>query len=214
MASKQIRVLLFDTETTGLPRRRNVSALDTPDVWPDLVSISWIVHTNGVNAGVNTGSTESPTRHTYIVRPEGWVIPDDSIRIHGITNERAQAEGRPLAEVLGLFRKDYVRSQHIIAHNMEFDKNVILHAFKWRLREDPVAFWDSTKEFCSMLQSKGELKIPGRWPKPHDPYKNPGLDELFRDTFSGREPPTGAHSADRDVDVLYQIIQKRWRICS
>lgn len=205
MAPKQIRVLLFDTETTGLPRRRNVCALDSPDVWPDLVSISWIVHTNG--------GSESAVRHTFIIRPEGWTIPEDSIRIHGITNERAQAEGRPLAEVLGLFRKDYTRSQHIIAHNMEFDKNVILHAFKWRLREDPVVFWDSTKEFCSMLQAKGELKIPGRWPKPQDPYKNPGLDELFRDSFPGSEPPSGAHSADRDVDVLYQIIQKRWRIC-
>ena len=205
MATNQIPVLLFDTETTGLPRRRNVSALDSPDVWPDLVSISWIVHTNGVNA---------PERHTYIIRPDGWTIPEESIRIHGITNERARAEGHPLAEVLSYFRRDLVTSQHVIAHNMEFDKNVILHAFKWRLGEDPLAFWDSTKEFCSMLQSKGELKIPGRWPKPHDPYKNPGLDELFRATFGGREPPSGAHSADRDVDVLYQIILGRWRICS
>ena len=206
MASKQVQILLFDTETTGLPRRRNVSALESADIWPDMVSISWIVHTNN--------SSQSVQRHTYVIRPDGWTIPDESIRIHGITNERARAEGRPLAEVMALFRNDVIGASHIIAHNMEFDKNVIHHAFKWRLGEDPVAFWDSTKEFCSMLQSKGELKIPGRWPKPHDPYKNPGLDELFRATFGGREPPSGAHSADRDVDVLYQIIQGRWRICA
>jgi hypothetical protein len=205
-ASKQFQILLFDTETTGLPRRRNVSALESPDIWPDMVSISWIVHTNDSRRAVQ--------RHTYIIRPDGWTIPEDSIRIHGITNERARAEGRPLAEVMALFRNDVIGASHIIAHNMEFDKNVIHHAFKWRLGENPLAFWDSRKEFCSMLQSKEELKIPGRWPKPHDPYKNPGLDELYRDTFPGSEPPSGAHSADRDVDVLYQIVQRRWRICS
>jgi DNA polymerase-3 subunit alpha len=185
---------------------RNVSALSRPDVWPDIVSISWLVHT------IRPRGDPVVKRATYIIRPDGWEIPADSIRIHGITRERAMAEGRPLADVLAEFKRDLVVAQHVIAHNLEFDMNVILHAFKWRLGEDPVEFWDSRKEFCSMLQSKGELKIPGRWPKPHDPYKNPGLDELYRDTFPGRDPPDGAHSADRDVEVLYQIVQKRWSI--
>jgi DNA polymerase III epsilon subunit-like protein len=200
----QQSILFFDTETTGLPRARNISALQCADIWPDIVSISWIVHT--------IHSRTPPTKHTYIIKPDGWHIPADSIRIHGITNELAQTNGRPLAEVMAKFKDAVHSARHIIAHNMEFDKNVIHHAFKWRLGTDPLLFWDSRKEFCSMLQSKNELKIPGRYPKPSDPYKNPGLDELYRVTFKGKEPPSGAHSADRDVEVLYQIVANRWRI--
>jgi DNA polymerase III epsilon subunit-like protein len=198
-------IVFFDTETTGLPRARNISALQRSDIWPDMVSISWIIHT------ISPSPTQ-PSKHTYIIKPEGWQIPEDSIRIHGITNEYAHTHGTSLREVMTKFINIIQEAHHIIAHNMEFDKNVIHHACKWRLGIDPTRFWDTRKEFCSMVQSKGELKIPGKYPKPSDPYKNPGLDELYRATFIGKEPPSGAHSADRDVEVLYQIVANRWRI--
>ena len=196
-----MRTLFFDTETTGLPKQRNVSALQSPHIWPDLVSISWIL-CNGSNI---------IKKDTYIIKPAGWVIPDESIRIHGITNKQANEDGMDLATVLGHFKKDVLSADRIFAHNMEFDRNVIIHAYKWRLEKDPMEFWSYEKEACSMLNSKGELKLPSRFPKPSDPYKNPGLDELYRHTFQ-EEAPKGAHSADRDVDVLYRIVVKRWPI--
>ena len=38
-------LLFIDTETTGLPKKRQ-SALLEPNIWPDLVSIAWILTTN------------------------------------------------------------------------------------------------------------------------------------------------------------------------
>lgn len=194
-----MRTLLFDTETTGLPTQRNVSAAQSPHVWPDLVSISWIL-------------CDGPTvlkRETYYIKPEGWIIPEDSIKIHGITNAYATTHGYILKHVMETFKEDLLTAERVIAHNMEFDKNVVIHAWKWRLNQNPNLLWDPTKERRSMLASKNELKLPSKYPKPGDLYKNPRLDELYTNTMKKPSPPQ-AHSSSRDVEVLYEIVHTRW----
>jgi DNA polymerase III epsilon subunit-like protein len=191
--------LFFDTETTGLPVNKKMGALECKGNWPDLVSISWSVYDEDVCV----------KRVTHIVRPDLWTIPEESIAIHKITMERAQAEGVPLAEVLEEFHADLVKCSRVVAHNMEFDKNIIFNAFAWRLGKDPRKFWLEEAEFCSLEKSKNELKLPARYPKPWDMYKMPRLDELYEATF--KEPaPAGAHRADRDVEVLEKIVWARW----
>lgn len=194
-----MRILLFDTETTGLPTKRNVPATTSPLVWPDLVSISWILCDN----------QRVMKRETHYIKPNGWVIPEDSIKIHGITNDYARANGQELKAVMEKFKADLLTAHRVIAHNIEFDRNVVIHAFKWRLNQDPASIWDPKKEMCSMAASKNELKLPSKYPKPDDLYKMPRLDELYTDTFK-KPPPPQAHSSDRDVEVLYEIVGARW----
>jgi DNA polymerase III epsilon subunit-like protein len=197
--------LFFDTETTGLPIDQKVEALQVKGNWPDLVSISWSLY-DGFNC---------VKRVSRVIRPQGWEIPEDSVRFHGITTEMAMATGFPLAEVLDEMREDIKRSNRIIAHNMAFDKNVLFNAFAWRLGKDARKFWpvsaDSKgSDFCSLQTGKDELKLPGKYPTSKDPYKMPGLDELYRATFQ-EEPPSGAHNAERDVRVLEKIVLTRWK---
>jgi len=192
--------MFFDTETTGLPTKRNCSALMQEGVWPNIVSISWSVFDDRINTH----------KKSYIIKPMGWRIPEDSVKIHGITNEQAQ-QGVELEKVMDEFIKDIENANTIIAHNMEFDKNVVFNAIKWILKKDPNNFWNPTKEYCTMRMSKNELKIATKrkWDAMNDPYKFPGLDELYQDTF--KEPaPKGAHNAERDVDVLQKIFWKRY----
>ena len=192
--------LFFDTETTGLPKYKHVDALQQEDNWPDLVSISWILYEGA-------GCVKRVSR---IIKPAGWTIPEDSVRFHGITQEMAETTGSPLKDVLDDIREDIVRSNHIVAHNMEFDKNVLFNAFAWRNGKDPRKFWVPSTEFCSLQKAKGELKIPGKYPNSKDPYKMPGLDELYVKTFN--EPaPADAHNAERDVQVLEKIAWARWK---
>ena len=66
----------FDCETTGLPVRRNLTVRDV-DGWPRLVQLAWASY----DAWGRSKSIES-----HIVRPEGFVIPADSTRIHGISH--------------------------------------------------------------------------------------------------------------------------------
>lgn len=193
-----MRVLFFDTETTGLPRKRGISALDDASVWPDLVTISWQIFED----------RELVRKESHIIKPVGFKIPAESVKFHGITTEFAEDHGKPLYDILVSFSEDVKSCNWIVAHNLEFDKNVIFHAFKWRLFKD-VAWWPTSGEFCSLQKSMNEMKLFSKYAKPSDPYKMPGLDELWKDTF-GSLPPPNAHSSDRDVDVLQQIVWRRW----
>ncbi len=191
------RVIIFDTETNGLPLNWKRNGIDEPNNWPDLVSICWKVYDNG--------------RHTYtenhIIRPDGWTINSESTSIHGISHEYAVAVGRPLAEVLEKFKADIKGCTKLVAHNLNFDSNVMQSAYKWRLNEDPSNWWPTGAHFCTMLTATEELKIPNK--HGYASYKWPKLDELYTATFN-EEAPANAHSADRDVEVLAKIYWKRY----
>jgi len=196
--------LFFDTETTGLPIDRRVPALENEINWPQLVSLSWSLWEGG----------ECVKRESHLIRPKGWTIPPSSTLLHGITQELAEANGSSLENALDSIRKDIMRCSKIVAHNMEFDRNVLFHAFAWHLRKDPRKFWPpASAEFCSQTTAKNELKLPFPNGKSsynsNDPYKMPGLDELYRATFNEPAPPS-AHSSDRDVEVLEKIYWARW----
>ena len=73
--------LIFDTETTGLPKNYNAPITDL-DNWPRMVQIAWQLHElDGTLVEVKN----------YIVKPEGYTIPFNSAKIHGITTEKAEA---------------------------------------------------------------------------------------------------------------------------
>ena len=190
-----MNIVFLDTETTGLPRFREISAESMANNWPDIVSLAWSVYTKG---GVLLKSKYS------IIRPDGWTIPADSTKIHGITNEQAYTEGKDLGQVMDEFTMDLQTCDTVVAHNMEFDKNVLFNAYKWRLKTTPS--WP--REICTMLKSEPELKLPRKYPSAYRPYKSPSLTELYKATF-GKEP-TGQHNSQKDVEILCEVYWKRW----
>ena len=199
-------LLFIDTETTGLPLVRGINALDKKGIWPDIVSIAWCI----------TSETGEVCKKVYSLVQPGWKIPAESIKIHGITVEYAMEHGRPLADVLAELRADLATVDTVVAHNMEFDKNVIFNAYKWRLGQEPAWVSEAAgvaagvaagKEICTMAKSQTELKIPNPYPK-YGPYKSPRLSELYMDTF-GTEP-AGQHNSQSDVQALCDIYWRRW----
>jgi len=107
--------LIFDTETTGLPRNYNAPLTDF-DNWPRMVQIAWQLH----DAKGNLLQHDS-----IIIKPEGYSIPLDTIKIHGITNERANEEGKDLRNSLEVFAQAVAQSNYLCGHNIEFDINII-----------------------------------------------------------------------------------------
>lgn len=187
-----MKVLVFDTETTGLPKWRGQDAYKGG--WPDIVSICWVI----------LDYNKEIKRRYYVIKPDRWTIPIESTKIHGITQEYAMGNGVELKTVLKEFKEDMEQSRWIVAHNLEFDTNVMIAAYYWRLRDDPKRFWNKSKEFCSMLQGSKELNIldeQGRqkWPK---------LDDLY-EISCGKKAPADAHNAQRDVNVLIEILKNR-----
>lgn len=112
-----MRILVFDVETTGLPKKRN-APLDDFENWPYIVQLSWVVY------DVLEGGIES-INDSVITLPENVLIPAESTAVHGITNEIMISQGKDLKKELRYFLKDCVNSDLLVAHNIEFDETII-----------------------------------------------------------------------------------------
>lgn len=184
-----MKILLFDTETTGLPSSRKLAA-DGPNIWPHIVSMSWIV--------LDADTNKIEKKVYRIVKPESWTIPEDATRIHGITTEYATKNGVSLKSVMDEFRAE--PRDMMIAHNMEFDHNVIVNAIKWDLKEPIVQ--DSVPRMCTMRTSRNICKIPS-----HYGYKSPKLSELYKFVFNKDPSSTSLHNSLYDTEILVEIVQ-------
>ena len=114
-----MKLLFFDTETTGLPKDWNapVSNLDN---WPRLVQLAWqTFNSNG----------DLIEEHEYIIKPEGFSIPEEASNIHKITNEKAIENGESLKKILSLFKQSIDHAKLLVAHNYKYDYSIML--IKW-----------------------------------------------------------------------------------
>jgi DNA polymerase III epsilon subunit-like protein len=113
-----MKVLVFDTETTGLPEENNVSILDTFR-WPYIVQLSFIYYDSEINDVIEYYDN-------VIKLPDNITIPEDSIRIHGITNEIMREKGINIITALKKFNDILKECDIVIAHNISFDKRIIM----------------------------------------------------------------------------------------
>lgn len=185
-----MKLLIFDTETTGLPKTREGPTYG-PNNWPHLVSISWLILDTETNATLKV--------RNYIIKPQGWEIPEDSTRIHGIDIEMANEAGKDLREVIVEFLDEQYDA--LVAHNLEFDISVVVNAVLWdlKLQFPPIR----GKRFCTMNISRSICKLPGNYGK----YKSPKLKELYFCAFGKYPDENQLHNSLYDVVVLTDVIK-------
>ena len=177
-------ILFFDTETTGKPLFYNAPVTDS-DNWPRLVQLAWIM-TNKEGKVLK--------KKSVIIRPDGFSIPIEAAAIHGITTERAQREGLPLVKVLEEFGTDLSLAEHIVGHNIDFDRNIV-SAEVWRLCWDYNLLMDKPCT-CTMKTSTKYCAIPN--PNTYfGGYKWPSLQELYQKLFN--RSFEDAHDALADI---------------
>jgi DNA polymerase III epsilon subunit-like protein len=178
MAGEQ-RILVFDTETTGLPKLRGRPAEDVEN-WPRVVQLGWAIYDRqGAELEL----------HSAIVRPEGFSIPADAVQVHGITTARAKRDGSALSDVMPPFLKAVRDSDLVVSHNIEFDRNVV-RAEVIRLRlEDPLR---RARTFCTQAGSTEFCAIPSA-----RGFKYPRLAELHAKLFGA--PMAEAHEVAADI---------------
>jgi DNA polymerase III epsilon subunit-like protein len=183
--------LFFDCETTGLPRIRYFSP-EVVDEWPRLVQIAWARY---------DGRGNPQDARCHIVKPDGFHIPPDATRIHGISDAHARSVGRDLGEVLDEFLEDAAQPETtLVAHNLDYDFGVVGSELV-RMRK-PLRFLDipgictmkSTTELCCLSRPGG----PG--------YKWPTLEELHVYVFGFSYE--GAHDAANDIDACARAFFK------
>lgn len=177
--------LFFDCETTGLPRIRYFSP-EVADEWPHIVQLAWARYDI-------RGNAEDVRCH--IVRPDGFKIPPDSTKIHGITDAHARRVGRDLVEVLDEFLEAaYAPGTTLVAHNLSYDCGVV-GAELVRTRK-PLGFLD-LPGVCTMKETTELCALPR--PGGGDGHKWPTLEELHCYCFGYSYE--GAHDASRDLEA-------------
>jgi DNA polymerase III subunit alpha len=175
--------IIFDTETTGLPRDYNAPMSDV-DNWPRLVQIAWQLH---------DAKGKLISNHNYIIRPEGFTIPYNAEKVHGISTKRALDEGHDLKEILQIFREDVVQAKFLVGHNIGFDINVVGSEF---IRAELFMPFEEKKELDTKDISTDFCALPGG---KGGKFKWPTLTELHQKLFGkGFED---AHDAAYDVDA-------------
>lgn len=184
----------FDTETTGLPDWKAPS--DAPHQ-PHLVDIAARLYND---EGHLLDAFEA------IIKPAGWIIPDDVAAIHGITTERAMDEGIPEEEALERFLAFHARAELRVAHNVSFDDRIIRIALKRYHSETLAESYKAGNSYCTCQNSRDIVQIPptGRMLRAgFNKFKNPTLGEAYQHFF--KEELQGAHRAMTDSKACARI---------
>lgn len=188
-------ILAFDTETTGLPDWRAPS--DAPHQ-PHLVQLAMILLDDDLKERANV---------LLVIRPDGWTIPDDIVKIHGITTEMARAVGVPEKVATTLYMSLlYGTGAQALAHNVDFDLRIMRIAMLRAGREKAWLDERTPASFCTMKAASPLLNLPptdkmtaAGFTKP----KPPKLAECIEFFFA--EKLEGAHDALVDVRACVRV---------
>lgn len=180
--------LFFDTETTGLPRNWKAPVTDLGN-WPRLVQLAYVFFDAEWNELSSVNS---------IIKPAGFTIPAEASRIHGISTERAEKEGKDLKTVLRGFQDAVGRADYLIAHNISFDEKIVGAEF---LRNQMPDSLPAKKKICTMQSTTDFCGLPGpygfKWPKLAELYS-----KLFQAGFEGE------HDAAADVKATIRCFRE------
>jgi DNA polymerase III epsilon subunit-like protein len=185
-----MKILVFDTETTGLPTEKNASILLT-EKWPYIVQLSYLLY-----------DTDQAMVIDYIDRiiklPHNIKIPKESTDIHKITNEMCAEKGVDIKRELIDLNSVMLKADIIVAHNLSFDKNMIMvECLRHKIIQNFTQNSMRKPEFCTMKNSVNICKILTYRKDGRSYYKYPKLMELHKHLFG--DVPEGLHNSMVDV---------------
>jgi len=193
--------LFYDTETSGLPL---FSEPSEHPAQPHIVQLGAIL--------VDLDTRREIASLDVIVRPDGWVIPDEVAKIHGITTEHAKDVGIPEAVAVDMLFELWGERQRI-GHNEQFDARIVrIAAKRFRDPKDPVLAippsdeWKSGRAQCTQRLATPIMKLP---PTPRMKaagrfhHKSANLSEAY-EYFTGRKL-VDAHSAMADARACMEV---------
>lgn len=145
-----MKILVLDTETTGLPPKGPLCT----ETWPHVVQCSFIA--------VDTDSNKH-TEYDYIVAVK--VDLGDSTKIHGITPSLNRERGMSFPDVYAILKVCLDTCDMVVGHNLSFDLNMIRveclrHSLDYQDPELPYCTMKGTKGLCNLLGPSGFVKYP------------------------------------------------------
>lgn len=194
-----MKVLVFDTETTGLPIGRNPSIFDH-DKWPFIVQLSYILFDPADNKILKMVDR-------IINIPNNVEISPESIQIHGITREIMNEKGIPIKEALEEFNFYFNQSEIVCGHNISFDKRMMfVETNRNHVQQYFTHNGERKLEYCTMKNGIDLCKIEKTKVNGEKYFKYPTLSELHNNLFN--KNPNGVHNALADVLICLRCYHK------
>jgi DNA polymerase III epsilon subunit-like protein len=195
--------MFIDVETTGFIKSN-----------PYLVSIAYSIYANNVTN--DDFSKEMPSKvleYYTIVKPpsKDYIIPEESVKVHGITTQMAQEQGISNEEVINNLHCvfDVYNIKTIVAHNIDFDISVMFIQFKrYDVKHTACPLKQKMYDkivYCTMKETTDMMNLQRN--NSRGSYKKyPKLQELYHKLFDGEDFP--AHNALEDVRACVRCYYK------
>ena len=189
-----MKVLVFDTETTGLPTERNASIMDT-NKWPYILQLSYVVYDTEEHLILDC------VDDIIKIDSEKIKISAETTAIHGITNEICDEKGVLLQDALKKFNEILLNVDMIVGHNISFDKQLVMvECNRNNIRQKFTINGVRKPEYCTMKRNTELCGIEIITPEGKKYFKYPSLSYLYTHLFKC-DPPKNVHNALVDVLV-------------
>ena len=214
--------VVFDTETTDKIQYVEDESGKKTAIMPRVIQLGYIYYDS-------SDASKIKIFDKLIDINDSIEISDGATKIHNITKESIQAakprEKLTMKEALQQFLDDIEKCDYVVAHNVEFDKNVLLHELEQLENEELKTrglalfntFTEKNQWTCTMkdniqvckLQSDKQrnldiyLKSKGKPPKNY--YKFPKLSETYNHYFGYSPDEKALHKAIMDVVLCLRI---------
>jgi DNA polymerase III epsilon subunit-like protein len=211
-----MKILVFDTETSGLPKAKLISEY-TLNLWPHILQFSYIIYDTELNDIIEINDN-------IVKVSEDVFIPEDSIKVHGITNEISNKNGIPIDDIFEVFFYHLFKVDLLVGHNISFDINMV-RAELYRMIYQNMSKTDigsnnkidlckfnlnllvNCKNICCTLQDSIELcKIEAKDKYGNPYFKYPKLAELHQKLFE--TVPNNLHNSLNDILVTLRCYMK------
>ena len=187
-----MKVLVFDTETSGLPKERNASIYSS-HLWPHIIQLSYIIYCSDTNELITV-------QDDYINISDDIIISPESQKVHQISRETLK-KGKSIAEVLDSFNNWSKQCDLLVAHNVSFDKKMLMvEGIRNKIKVD---IHDT---FCTMKNSIDLCHIEKEFENGDKYLKYPSLSELHNHLFD--RVPQNTHNALIDILICMRCFCK------
>lgn len=179
-------IMIIDVETTGFPTRKGYDLYYDPKETENydtsrVIEIAYAVCTYNGNI---------IKKYNELVFPDGFKI--ENSHIHGITQDQATDNGKPMKDVLAQLSQDLDEVGTIVSHNLKFDDNIIQSECHRLGLADIADKMDKKNKECTMQIGKGYMHSD----------KSPKLTELYRHLFN--DDVVQEHRAMSDVFICLE----------
>ena len=198
-----MKVLVFDTETTGL-QVKGASIYDKSK-WPYIIQLSYIFYDLSINSVL--------IKDNYIKLDSSITISQESYNIHNISREILDAQGINIVDALKDFNECLKVCDIVVGHNISFDKRLIfVECFRHNVKQYFTEFKDNVMiqkhEFCTMKNTNEFCKLERLSATNKVYYKHPKLSELYEKLFPNEPLPKDLHNSLVDVAMTIRCYLK------